>query len=181
MRWTGRLIVLTVGCACMTAALACGDKLSVLSGGVRFERMHASQHPGRIVIFAPGGSALRAANAELHLAQLLTRAGHTVEVVDDQQRVERVLQLAVADLILVDTSDEKSFAAFVAAGSRVGLMRVSYDPKPSMRAVVADSRCVTTLTRRSSALLLRSVDDQLELSRQGKPLSCDSGIRAQKA
>ena len=181
MRGSSKCLLFVLGCSFMSVALPCGDKLSAIAGGVRFERLHSAQHPGRIVIFAPSGSPLRDANADLRLARLLTEAGHSVEVVDEQQRVERALQLSMADVILVDVSDSERFRSFAATGGSVALMQVAYKGGFAGAAKgesIAESSCVTRLTKRSGALLLRSIDDLLERRQQGKPVSCESGPAA---
>jgi hypothetical protein len=158
-----------------TAAFPCGDKLSAMAGGVRFERIHAARHPGRVVIFAPGDSPLHAANVQLHLADVLRRAGHSVEVVDEQQRLRRALQLATADLILIDVADAARFGAFETAGKPAAMLSVSYAGVVAKTKPITASKCVTRLTKRSNPLLLRTIDDLLERRGQGKPAACEAG------
>jgi hypothetical protein len=174
MRKPGKIPVLLVALSFTAAAFPCGDKLSAMGGGVRFERIHAARHPGRVVIFAPNDSPLQAANVQLRLADVLRRAGHSVEVVDEQQRLQRALQLAAADLILIDVSDAGRFNTFESAGKPAAVLSVSYAGNNAKTTPSAASKCVTRLTKRSNPLLLRSIDDLLELRMQGKPAACET-------
>lgn len=175
-----RLRSVSVFAVAMTTAVVafpCGDKLSALAGGVRFERIHAARHPGRVIIFAPNDSPLRAANTQLQLAEVLRRAGHAVNVVDEQQQLQRAMQLANADLILVDVSDAGRFESFERSSAPAALLTVSYAAGPSAQNVTAGaSKCVTRLTKRSNPLLLRSIDDLLERRSKGKIAACDTSL-----
>ncbi|HXC58613.1 MAG TPA: hypothetical protein VN645_04800 [Steroidobacteraceae bacterium] len=167
--------VLAIGLFVTAAALACGDKLSAIGGGVRFERVFAARYPGRIAIYAPEQSALRTANDELRLAEMLRRAGHTVTVFDDPQDLRRALQTATADLVLVDAADAAQFRAAENATTGAPIMSVSYISRAkAAKANLVQSRCVTQLTRRSSALLLRELDTVLERRGRGLPAACES-------
>ena len=52
-------------CTAVPVVHACGDKLLAIGGGVSFERVFSSRHPGNLILFVSPLSPLRAANDEL--------------------------------------------------------------------------------------------------------------------
>ena len=66
---------------------ACGDKLVPLGGGVRFEQIHLSRHPGKILLFLNPTSKFSTANHEFHLGAALQKAGHAVHTVASRQEL----------------------------------------------------------------------------------------------
>jgi hypothetical protein len=79
---TARLAALAgtaIGVFSQQPAHACGDKLSMMGGGVSFEMLNPSLHQGRVVMYITPGSPLHKANAELRKS--LERAGHKVRSV----------------------------------------------------------------------------------------------------
>jgi CheY-like chemotaxis protein len=168
---TGTLLGLSIG----TVGLACGDKLAVIGGGVRFERLYLSHHPGRVVLYVPRDSRLRVANDELRLADSLRRAGHSVEVIDEQQGLQRALQMASADLILVDVADDLPARMDAGRAANVAVVPVAYGPAPELRRTASTVQaCVTALGRRTAPVLLRAVDNALERRSRGLVSACDA-------
>ena len=100
---------LLVLCAAATTLLAasvaqaCGDKLSVIGGGVSLDRV--SQHRGNVVMLVEPNSSLRAANDNLKLRQALEYAGNKVSTVETSAELSRVLELGKTDVVLVSWSD----------------------------------------------------------------------------
>jgi hypothetical protein len=180
----GRLAVLIVATAAFVAASAtasaCGDKLSAMAGGVRFERLHQSRNPSRLVVYMPPSSSLREAESDLQLVRLLTRAGHTVRVVEHRADLEQILGASGADLVLAGTSDlpdlERSAAAPAATERRAALLRVAYPGAGGRQQVAAAAgagSCVARLSRRTGGDLMRSIDGALQRRSDGSTLSCN--------
>jgi hypothetical protein len=94
------ILVATTTCVSAPSIQACGDKLVPLGGGVRFEQIHVSRYPGKIVLFLNPTSKLRTANDEFGLSAALQRAGHAVSTVEDVQQLEAALQTGNPDLVL---------------------------------------------------------------------------------
>ena len=86
-----------------SVAQACGDKLSVIGGGVSFDRV--SQHRGNVVMLVEPNSSLRAANDDLKLRQALEYAGNKVSTVETSAELTRVLDKGKTDVVLVSWSD----------------------------------------------------------------------------
>ncbi|MEO6186460.1 MAG: hypothetical protein ABIP38_06490 [Steroidobacteraceae bacterium] len=167
-----RALIAAVGIGLTTVALGCGDKLSVIGGGVRFERVYASRHPSRIAIFIPQQSSLRSANDELRLADALTRAGHHVLLIDNYEDLPSQLQPDSVDLLLVDVTDSRRLAAAVAAAPKAVLLQVIGKSTSATPDSTQPARCVTRLSRRTSLQLLRKVDEVLEQRARGLAANC---------
>ena len=99
------ILVATTTCVSAPSIQACGDKLVPLGGGVRFEQIHVSRYPGKIILFLNPSSTLRTANDEFGLSAALVRAGHAVSTVEDVQQLEAALQTGNPDLVLMDWAD----------------------------------------------------------------------------
>ena len=163
-----------------TSALACGDKLSAIAGGIRFERLYAARHPGRVAIYAPPGSALQAANTDLKLSEVLRHAGHTVTVFEHPQELRRALQMTTADLVLVDVADSRQLRSEESgAATNAAFVVVGYAPqRKAARNIQDGAKCITALTRRSGPLLLRELDAVLERRSRGQRGECEAGTAA---
>jgi hypothetical protein len=174
-----RSIALVIGVSLAMTSLACGDKLSAIAGGVRFERIYSARHPGRIVIYAPVQSQLRVANEELKLADVLRRAGHTVEVISELQGLQRAMQLDTADLLLMDVADTELVAGRdTGIVAKATVLPVSYAPSAKTTATASSqAKCITRLTKRSNPLLLRLVDDSLDRQSRGLPATCEAATQ----
>ena len=82
-------------------AHACGDKLSVIGGGVSFDRVNENQYHGNIVMLLEPDSTLRAANDELKLRRALEYAGNKVRTVETPTELANVLGQGHTDVVLV--------------------------------------------------------------------------------
>lgn len=82
-------------------AQACGDKLAVIGGGVRFDRVSQNRYRGSVVMLVAPDSPLRAANDTLKLRQALEAAGHRVRAVESSDELTLALDQAKADVVLV--------------------------------------------------------------------------------
>ena len=107
------LILVAVGIFTATAAQACpacGDKLSLVGGGVSFERVSQAGPPGRIVFLAEPGSQVQAAEKDLGLVAEFKRAGHDVKVVADSDELDRVVREQGADVVIAHWSEAAATA-----------------------------------------------------------------------
>jgi len=176
MKVLTRVPALLLGLSVATVALPCGDKLAAIGGGVRFERVYAARHPGRIALFVPQDSRLRQANESLHLADALKRAGHQVIVIEDARDLPNQLQPDRVDLLLADVDDARALAASVASVPRALMLQASAARDVSAAKLTATSKlpaqCVAQLSKRTSVQLLRKVDEALDRNRNGLPPAC---------
>lgn len=173
----GLLIGLT-SCAVLlsaTAALACGDKLAALGGGVRYERLYRSQHPARIVLYAPRDSA---GEESERLRAELARAGHSVEVVASRGALDSRLAAGAVDLVLADADAQDGEPSSTQSRGTAVVMGVRYADRSSLTRASSES-CVTTVTRRGGRQLLRQIDVELARRARGEPATCaaPSGLR----
>ena len=65
---SGPAIATVCGALLATAALACGDKLVAMGGGVGFERVMVSRNPGHIILMLEPSTGLATANEKFNLA-----------------------------------------------------------------------------------------------------------------
>jgi hypothetical protein len=180
-----RLVVLAIGAAttvlAASAGQACGDKLVPLGGGVRFEQIHLSRHPGRIILFLNPTSKLPAANDEFRLGAALQKAGHAVRTVASREELEAALQTGNPDLVLMDWSDVVQMQAELRteAGSPP-ILPVLYRPTAEeLLAAREHASCVAPAAKRKGRqTVVRSVEDLLERRGKGLPVDCGPGTPA---
>jgi hypothetical protein len=145
-------------------AEACGDKLAALAGGVRYERLHRSEHPARIVFYLPAGTSLATADVA-RLTEALERAGHRVHAVDSPDGLDARLRAREVDLVIADFERPPR-----TAGS-TPVLQVGSGATPGTSAP-AESACVTPLGRRAGRQLVRTVERVMELRSRGDANVC---------
>lgn len=169
--------------ACGSAALACGDKLVALGGGVGFERVMVSRYPGHIILWLEPATGLKAANDKFNLAASLSLAGHEVFIVKnaDEFREQRVA--AAPDLILVDATRAAQLQLQpLAGGEAPAIMPVAYSADSGKLDVTGQQAdCVTVAGGRKGAQLLKAVENTLKRRSRGLPMSCDKSADSQQA
>lgn len=151
-------------------AYACGDKLSMMGGGVGFEVLNPSLHPARVVIFVTPDSALFATRSALQ--RKLERAGHTVTVVDSPDALQKSLRTTEVDVVLTSLTDERAATPVNASVRAPALLSVVY--KPTAASFSATSASVTCTTRMDKARGLQLLDDiESVMSHKGTGLASD--------
>jgi hypothetical protein len=162
------------------ASEACGDKLVPLGGGVRFEQIHASRHPGKIILFLNPASKLPAANDEFRLGAALEKAGHAVRAVANRDELELALRTGNPDLVLVDWSDVVQLGGVLhgETGSPP-VLPVLYRPTAEeLLAAREQARCVAPAAKRRGRMaVIQSVEEMLERRGKGLPIDCGSTSR----
>jgi len=163
-------IGVTTGFLLASAALACGDKLVALGGGVPFDRIH-SDHPGNVLLYLNPASRLTAANNDLRLDRALTRAGHTVRTVATRDDLDRAVRDAAADVVLMDWADARELDASLT--DKVPTLPVRYGAGTADTALAgAGSRCVIDADKRRAIVLVRAVNTIVEGHDEGRPVDC---------
>lgn len=156
------------------SALACGDKLVALGGGVGFERIMVSRNPGQIILWLEPATGLAAANDRFNLAASLSLAGHEVSIVQNADELRAQRAAAAPDLILVDAT-HANLLQFqpVAGGEAPVIMPVAYSADGGV-VDAADQQigCVTVAGGRKGAQLLKAVEQALKLRSRGLPMPC---------
>ena len=179
----GPTIAIVCGALLATAALACGDKLVAMGGGVGFERVMVSRNPGHIIMMLEPSTGLAAANDKFNLAGSLKLAGHEVFVATSAENL-REQRLAVApDVILVDASRAKQFRFQpVSAGTGPAILPVAYSAEGGGQALAdPEAACVTVAGGRKGAQVLKAVEQTMKLRKRGLPTPCESNPDKQKA
>jgi hypothetical protein len=170
------LILSTVALLAATAAQACpacGDKLSLVGGGVSFERVNAGP-PGRVVVLAEPGSALQAADTDLNLVASLKRTGHDVKVAATPSELERIVHDQGADVVLAHWTEAATTADRLGKGSAAPtVVAVSYKSQDLADATAAGvDKCVCQAEARKGKKLAETIDKVIGQRRKGDPAGC---------
>jgi hypothetical protein len=88
-----------------TTAFACGDKLILTIGNLRFRQMSGGPRSASILAYTPRNSPVGEVIKELEHRPAGTRTGLTFRSFDDPARLEEVLRAHKYDLLLVDAGD----------------------------------------------------------------------------
>jgi len=99
------VLILAVGGIYATAALACGDKLILSLGTVRFSQINGSPRPASILVYAPQNSPAALVVKDLERQSAAKRAGLTFYFLDDRTRLDQALRAQKYDLLVVDAAD----------------------------------------------------------------------------
>jgi hypothetical protein len=130
--------------------LACGDKFFLVGRGDRFSRAYASLHPGSIVIYAGGESAMSKALGDGRLQKHFAKAGHRVTLARDSAALSRALESAGVDIVLASHAEVVDLLPRVAAAtSKPALMTVEDGEK---RAADAQPLQVTATLKSSDKI-----------------------------
>ena len=98
-------LVLAFGALISTTAFACGDKLILTIGSLRFRQIHDSQRPASILAYTPRNSPVREVLRQLEQQSAGKRLGLTFHSFDDPARLDEMLRAHPYDLLLVDSGD----------------------------------------------------------------------------
>jgi hypothetical protein len=171
------LILAAAGLLAATAAHACpacGDKLSIVGGGVSFEQVGRNGPPGRIILLAEAGSPLQAADSDLGLVAEFKRAGHDVKVVADSNELDRVVREQGADVVVTHWSEAAATAGRLGKdNSSPTVVSVSYKADDAAAAKAAGvDKCVCQADQRKGRKLTDTVDKVLAQRRKGESADC---------
>jgi hypothetical protein len=96
---------------------ACGDKFLMVGRGARFQRVYASVHPGKVLIYARPSTDNKAAIRDPQLHKALRQAGHAVSAIEDWTLFEQALKTVPVDVVLVDFAEADRIQPVLAAAS----------------------------------------------------------------
>ena len=105
MKRLNAVLILAIGGIASTAGLACGDKLILTLGNVRFNQINGSPHPASILAYGPQNSPVAQVVKELERQSAQKRSGLTFYSLDDPARLDQALRAQKYDLLLVDAAD----------------------------------------------------------------------------
>src|SRR5438270_12962204 len=100
-----RALLLVVGALISTTAFACGDKLILTIGNLRFRQMSESLRPASILAYKPRNSPVGEVLKQLEQQSAGKRAGLTFHSFDDADRLDEMLRAHNYDVLLVDAGD----------------------------------------------------------------------------
>lgn len=181
MRATVRQGLLLVLGLAPAIALACGDKLVALGGGIPFERVVLSRHPGHVVLLLSPGTGLNQANDRFNIASTLSLVGHDVTIVPSQRELDDLLASEQPDIVLVDAAEtQQGIARASSTTAAPTVLPVHFDPSTSSaRHKQPQGNCVAEIAGRGSRQLLRTIEQVLAARSEHRPLSCERLIVAQ--
>jgi hypothetical protein len=110
--------IIVAGCA-YPPLLACGDKFLLIGRALKYQKAYASAHPGTILIYDAPGSRVGAIVRELQLQQMLTGAGHKVQVVSTFAALEQAVKSTSPDIVLADSGDIAQLEQSVQHGTAI--------------------------------------------------------------
>ena len=168
-------LVLAVGGLISTAAFACGDKLILTIGNLRFRQVNESPRPASILAYTPRNSPVAGVVKELERQSAGKRVGLTFYSLDDPARLGEVLRAQKYDLVLVDAGDADNLERQAqSVPSKPVVLPVVYQ---SSKAAAAEAEkrfhCVLTAPNSPGRYLL-AIDRAMEFklkarSRKGLP------------
>jgi hypothetical protein len=156
------------------ACPACGDKLSVVGGGVDFDEVGLSKQPGSVIVFAPEGSQLQSSGKAAALVAMLRDAGHEVRLLEQDATLEQTAGEADADIVIAHWSEAGTASSRLATLTEpptVMPVTLSADDAAAAKAAGA-ARCVASTEGRGLRKLPKSVDGVLERRRKGQATEC---------
>ena len=170
------LAIATFALASAPSALACGDKLTVLGGGIPFDKIHTNHRHGSLIMYLSPDSRLSATNSDARIDQALTRDGHQVKVVQSSAELKQALDSGQADFVLIDWSEAQHLQPGVIA--KVPIVPVTYDGDAGERALAQSrSGCVVQSNKRHSREMVHEVEDLLE-NQSALASSCSGSLAA---
>lgn len=176
--------VLAACCGVLLAgsALACGDKLVAMGGGVGFDRVVVSRNPSHIILMLEPATGLAEANEKLNLVASLSLAGHEVFVARNAEEL-RTHRLAVApDLILVDAGRAVELQPRPVVDRKDPvILPVVYAPSSKLAVEKLGAGCVAVIEGKKGTQLLKTVERVLKLRSRGETMPCEKSDENQKA
>ena len=173
------------GCAALAAgvALACGDKLVALGGGVGFERVIVSRNPAHIILMLEPSTGLSAANDKFNLAGSLSLAGHEVFIAKSAAELQTQRLAVDPDLILVDALRADALQPQpVAEKKDPVILPVAYaSVAGDLPVKELEASCVAVIEGNKGTALLKAVERVLRLRSRGLAAPCDKGAASQQA
>jgi hypothetical protein len=156
-------LILAVGGLISTAAFACGDKLILTIGNIRFSQINNSLRPASILAYTPPNSPVAEVVKELERQSSGKRMGLTFHSLDNLARLDEALRAQKYDLLLVDAGDADNMERAVEAlPSKPVVVPVVYKSS-SAAAAQAEKKFHCLLTAPSSSVrYLSAIDRAME-------------------
>ena len=108
--------VVLLGAMASPVGRACGDKLTILGGGIPFDRIHSDRRHGSVLLYLVPDSRLSKASGDARLDETLTRNGHQVRIAHTDAELKQVLTEEKVDFVLADWAEAPRIQPDVAGG-----------------------------------------------------------------
>jgi hypothetical protein len=153
-----------------TAAFACGDKLILSLGNLRFRQVNGSPRAASILAYTPKNSPVVEIVRELERQSGGKRVGLTFYSLDDRAKLEEVLRAGKYDLVLVDAMDADSLERQAqSVPSKPVVLPVVYEStKAAATQVEKKFHCVLTAPN-STVRYLLAIDRAMEFKERAVP------------
>jgi len=157
------VVLLAAAPALRTLAYACGDKFLMVGRGARFAQAYAAIYPAAIVLYVRAGRGGSTGILDPKFQASLTRAGHRLEVVRDEERLARELQAGRVDLVLAEVPDVDAVKAKAEQSpSKPTVLPVMYKPTKTEAAGVKASYQTELKSSDRPARYLSQIDDEMK-------------------
>ena len=142
---------------------ACGDKYLRLAN--RLGSGYVAEHPARVLLYRPEGSAVTAAARSLGLHDVLRRAGHNVHAVEREVDLARALTLHRYDIVIADAHAAETLADTLRGSTSRPTLLPVFDKRQSSPELAAARKRLQCLisSREVSYHALAEVDHVMEL------------------
>ena len=168
-------LVLAIGALISTLGFACGDKLILTMGTLRFRQIKESPRSASILAYTPRNSPVGEVLRELEQQSPGKRVGLTFQSFDDPARLGEMLRAHKYDLLLVDSgaADELERQAQSVPSKPVVVPVVAQASKAAAAQAERKFHCVLTVPN-SPGRYLSAIDRAMEFklkahSRMGTP------------
>ena len=168
-------LALGIGALISTAAFACGDKLILTMGTLRFRQINDASHPASILAYTPRNSPVGEVLKQLEQQAAGKRVGLTFHSFDDLARLDEMLKAQKYDLLLVDAgeADQLERQAQSVASKPVVVPVVPHASKAAAAEAEKKFHCVLTVPN-SAGSYLAAIDHAMDFklkarSRKGPP------------
>ncbi len=147
-----------------TTAFACGDKLVLTIGTLRFRQVNESPRPASILAYTPRNSLVSGVMKELERQSAAKRSGLTFYSLDDPAKLDEVLRAQKYDLLLVDAGDAETLERHAQSvpSKPVVLPVVSLSSKAAATEAEKKFHCVLTAPN-SPGRYFSAIDRAMEL------------------
>lgn len=161
-------------------AYACGDKLSVIGGGVSFERLGGLGVSGTVVMLLEPNSVLRTANDNLKLRQALESAGYKVRAVDDPGVLTKSLDQGPVEIVLVSWGDATRLKAELASREAAPtVLPVAYEVDAADLAVAnSQGTCYVIAAQGRDKEFVKGVTRAMKQRAKNQPQQCPAATVA---
>ena len=128
-------------------AHACGDKFLIVGRCVSYQRTHAAQHPGHVLILWSPNSKVSAAIRDVELQDFLQQAGHRLNIMEESGSTPEAIKSGGYDVVLVDVADADRLRLDL-VGTSTRVLPVMYQAKDAeVDQVRQNYRCYLNVRR----------------------------------